>query len=813
MDALLMKRHPLSFGLLVALAAGPTLAQSPQEPGPTQDPGALDTIVVTGTRTSNRTLAESSSPIDVITPQALQATGTPELAAALSRTLPSLNFPRPAITDGTDAVRPAQLRGLAPDQVLVLVNGKRRHTTALINLNGSQGRGSSPADLNAIPISAIQRVEVLRDGASAQYGSDAIAGVINIVLKGSDSGGSASITGGQYSAGDGRTVQASGDVGFALGEGGALHLAAEARDQDQTDRAQPYVLTPGTTVRPATAPPPGKVVQRYGDPEIEQYAVSANASFEVNDYLSFYGFANASRRDALSNGFFRTALDTRNIQAIYPDGFLPQIRNIAEDRAFVAGLRGLTVLEWDVDLSYNYGNNDLSFDVENSLNRSLGPTSQRNFHAGSLEITQHVLNMDVTRSFDVGWLSSPLNVAWGLEWRGENFRQRAGETASWINGGVLLPGNVPAPSGAQVFPGFRPADAGDFNRESYAAYLDLEADLTDRFNLGIAVRSEEYSDFGSTTSGKVSGRFAFSDKVALRGTVATGFRAPSLQQQFFRSTATNFIGGVPFDIRTFRVNDPAAIALGAEPLKAEESTNVSLGLVLQPVENLYITLDAYRIDIDDRIMLSENLTSTAVRNFLNATVDPALGGGRYFTNAIDTRTRGVDLIGTYRWDIGDGQLDMTLGYNWNKTTVERIAPNPAALSAIDPTAVRIGRVEVGRLTVGAPRDKFQLGGNYSQGNWRFGANATRYGEFSVLFGNNPADTSRDQRFDAQWTLDLSGSYALGNWDFTLGADNVLDSYPDEVLFANSTNGQLPYSASSPNGFNGAYVYARIGYAW
>ncbi|TXI43643.1 MAG: TonB-dependent receptor [Lysobacter sp.] len=806
-----MTRHPLTLALSLVLAAGPALAQD--APADQDEAGTLETVVVTGTRAANRTVAESASPIDVITPQALEATGTTELATALSRALPSLNFPRPAITDGTDAVRPAQLRGLAPDQVLVLVNGKRRHTTALINLNGSQGRGASPVDLNAIPIAAIQRVEVLRDGASAQYGSDAIAGVVNIVLKGSDSGGSIAFNAGQYSAGDGRSYQASADAGFKLGAAGRLHLAAEVNDEDQTDRARPYVLAPGVTVRPATAPPPGVVVQRYGDPEIEQYALSGNAEFDATDTLTFYAFANASRRDALSNGFYRTALDTRNVPAIYPDGFLPQIRNIAEDRALVAGLRGVTSNDWNIDLSYNYGNNDLSFDVENSLNRSQGAASQRNFYAGALEISQHVLNLDVDKGYDVSWLSSPLTVAWGLEWRGEGFEQRPGEPNSYINGGVLLPGGTPAPSGSQVFPGFQPGDAGDFNRESYAAYLDLEADITEKFNLGLAVRAEDYSDFGDTTSGKLSARYAFSDAVALRGTISTGFRAPSLQQQFFRSTATNFIGGVPFDIRTFRVNDPAAVALGAEPLKAEESKNLSLGLVLQPVENLYITIDAYQIEIDDRIMLSENLTSTAVRTFLNTTVDPSLGGGRYFTNAIDTKTKGIDLIGTYRWDIGDGRLDLTAGYNYNKTTVERIAPNPARLAAIDPAAVRIGRVEVGRLTVGAPRDKFQLGGNYNLGNWSFGANATRYGEFSVLFGNNPADTSRDQTFDPQWTLDLSGSYSLGDVTFTIGADNVLDSYPDEVLFANSTNGQLPYSASSPNGFNGAYVYGRVGYKW
>ncbi|WP_290890995.1 TonB-dependent receptor [Arenimonas sp.] len=805
-----MRRHPLTLGLLFALAAQPVLAQ--EETAGQEEAAVLDTVVVTGTRAANRTVAESAAPIDVITPEALQATGTTELATALSRALPSLNFPRPAITDGTDAVRPAQLRGLAPDQVLILVNGKRRHTTALINLNGSQGRGSSPVDLNAIPIAAIERVEVLRDGASAQYGSDAIAGVVNVVLKGSGKGGSLAANVGQYSAGDGRSYQAQGDAGFALGASGKLHLAAEYVNRDQTDRARPYVLSPGVTVRPVTAPPPGEVVQRYGDPEIDQYALSANASFDVGDALTLYGFANASRRDALSNGFFRTAADSRNVPAIYPNGFLPQIRNIAEDRGAVLGLRGVVAGDWNLDISYNYGNNDLSFDVENSLNRSQGAASQRNFYAGALDIAQQVFNVDASKGYDVAWMDYPLNVALGAEWRGEEFTQSAGEPNSYLNGGQLVGGN-PTPSGSQVFPGFRPTDAGQFDRDSYAVYLDVEMPFNEAFTLAAAVRAEEYSDFGSTTSGKVSARYDFGDAVALRGTVATGFRAPSLQQQFFRSTATNFIGGVPFDIRTFRVNDAAAVALGAEPLRAEESTNFSLGLVLTPVQDLYVTIDAYRIDIDDRILLSENLTSTAVRAFLNATVDPSLGGGRYFTNAVDTRTRGVDVIGTYRWSLANSTLDLTAGYNYNKTTVERIAANPAVLVAIDPNAVRIGRVEVGRLTVGAPRDKFQLGGLWGVGNWKFGANATRYGEFSVLFGNNPADTSRDQTFDAQWTLDLSASYASGSWDFTLGADNVLDEYPEEVIFANSTNGQLPYSASSPNGFNGAYLYGRIGYRW
>ncbi|NZA28622.1 TonB-dependent receptor [Luteimonas sp. SJ-92] len=800
-----MQRRPLALALVLVLASPAALAQSStaDEPAPRDRATTLDTLIVTGTRVADRTVAESSSPIDIISPETLEATGTVELATALSRALPSLNFPRPAITDGTDAVRPAQLRGLAPDQVLVLVNGKRRHTTALINLNGSQGRGSSPVDLNAIPISAIERVEVLRDGASAQYGSDAIAGVINVVLKGSDAGGGIAARYGQHSAGDGEQYQLSGDGGIALGQAGFLHLAAQAGHQDQTDRARPFQ----GTVTPSSAPA-GVVVQRYGDPEVDSRAASYNLEISPAEGVVFYSFGTYSRRDALSNGFFRPAGDNRNIPEIYPDGFLPNIRNIADDRAGVLGMRGTTAGGTGIDISFNHGINHLTFDVENSLNRSLGPTSPTRFHSGALEVTQNVLNLDFNRPVDIG-LAYPLALAWGAEWRGEKFNQSPGDPASYADGNLILPDDSRAPPGAQVFPGFRPANAGQHDRHSYSAYLDAEADFGERFSAGLAVRYENYSDFGNTTSGKLSGRYAFSDAVALRGTVSTGFRAPSLQQQHFQSTATNFIGGVPFEVRTFAVDDPIAVALGSEPLKAEESTNFSLGLVLQPVEALYVTVDAYRIDIDDRIILSENLIGDAVTEFLEDRGIFGVTGGRYFTNAIDTRTRGIDLVGTYRWGLAAGNLDLTAGLNYNDTDIEAIAPNPPELETGDLDLERIGRVERGRVTVGAPSDKFFLSGTWHTGPWRFAAAATRYGEFEVL----NTDPARDQTFGAEWTLDVSASYAIDGWDFTLGADNVFNEYPDEVIFVNSNAGQLPYSAASPFGFNGAFVYARVGYTW
>ena len=824
-----MHRHPLPLAIALALVAPAVFAQTPT-PRSNDDATTLDQVIVTGTRITDRTVAESPSPIDIITPEALESTGTTELATALARVLPSLNFPRPAITDGTDAVRPAQLRGLAPDQVLVLVNGKRRHTTALINLNGSQGRGSSPVDLNAIPIASIERVEVLRDGASAQYGSDAIAGVINIVLKGGDQGGSLAARVGQYSAGDGETYQLSGDIGFKLGESGFVHLAGQAGHQDQTDRARPFILPPAglsppvTAPNPAVRPPLGQVVQRYGDPEVDQGAISYNAQLNPAEGVTFYSFGNFSKRDVISNGFFRPAGDARNNRSIYPNGFLPQINNVSEDRGLVFGLRAGTALGWDLDLSYNHGQNELTFDILNTLNRSLGASSPTRFYAGALEVTQNLLNLDLNRAFDVDWLEYPVNVSVGAEWRGEEFEQRPGEPDSYADTGLQIP--VPgsttgatqrAPGGSQVFPGFRPSDSGAYDRHSYSAYVDLEADFTDKFSAGLAGRFENYSDFGTTTSGKLSARYAFNDQIALRGTASTGFRAPSLQQQFFQSTATNFVGGVPFDVRTFAVNDPTAVALGAEPLKAEDSTSYGLGLVLQPVEALYVTVDAYRIDIADRISLSENLIdaapSTAVRDFLAARGIFGVTGGRYFTNALDTQTTGIDVIGSYRWALDTGNLELTAGYNYSKTTIEKIAANPPQLTSGGLNLQRIGRVERGRLTVGAPRDKTLLGAVWNSGNWSFSTTATRYGEFTVLFDATARTPTRDQTFDAQWTLDLSTSYKLDRWDFTLGADNVLDAYPDEVIYQNATFGQLPYSGSSPFGFNGALVYGKVGYKW
>ncbi|MDC7806112.1 TonB-dependent receptor [Luteimonas sp BLCC-B24] len=800
----MLRSHRLSLAVVAALAV-PTAAVAQQAPGDAQArTSTLDTLIVTGTRVADRTVAESQSPIDIITSEALTATGTTELATALARALPSLNFPRPALTDGTSAIRPAQLRGLAPDQVLVLVNGKRRHTSSLLNLNGTIGRGSAPVDLNTIPVSAIERVEVLRDGASAQYGSDAIAGVVNVVLKGASQGGSLSLSAGQYSAGDGKQTQIAGDTGLSLGDDrGFLHLSAQLGQQAETNRARPFAGTPGPT-QPAL----GQKAFVIGEPEVDFGAVGFNTDFALTERLRLYGFGTASNRDITSFAFFRAPGNTtQNIRSLYPDGFLPEINNISKDRSLVAGLKGFAG-DWNWDLSYNYGYNHLEFYTRNTLNASLGASSPTSFYDGALETTQNIVNLDVSRPLELG-LAYPATLSFGVEARNEKWNQSPGEFGSYANAGLGVPG---AAAGAQGFGGFAPNVAGAYDRDSYAVYAGLEADLTETFSAGAAARYEDYDDFGSQVSGKLSARYAFSDAVALRGTVSSGFRASSLAQQYFQTVSTTFLPGIttPFEIRTFPASSPVAQAFGAEALRPEESLSYSLGLVLQPADALYITVDAYQIDVDDRIALSSNLTGDAVRRLLESQGIFGITGGRYFTNAIDTRTRGIDVVGSYRWDLAASSVDLTAGYNHTRTEITRIAPNPAALTQNGLNLERIDRVEIGRIEDGFPRNKLLLSGTWNVDDWAFALATTRYGSVRTT----PNNAALDQEYGAKWLVDVSATFKPGDhWALTLGADNVLNAYPDENIFGNSTNGQFPYSNLSPFGFGGAFAYAKIAYTW
>ncbi|HYD44454.1 MAG TPA: TonB-dependent receptor, partial [Phenylobacterium sp.] len=596
--------------LLLAAASALTLVATGA--AAQDDEAAVEEVVVTGTRAEGRTRLDTLAPVDVINAQALSRQGTStELAQSLAALTPAVNFPRPAISDGSDHVRPATLRGLAPDQTLVLINGVRGHVGALVNVNGALGRGSTAFDLNTIPTVSISAVEVLRDGASAQYGADAIAGVINLRLREARSGGSLSANYGVYDtevktargerdANDGVTYSLSGWQGLPLGDEGFLTVSAEYVKRNPTNRSD--------YADPVALPAYGRpiVLGRFGDPELESWTVYANAGVPLSGGWELYGVAGYQDRESVSAATARAYNNSGNVPAIYPGGFLPQIASDIVDYNLIGGLRG-EAGGFELDFNISYGRNELEYVTQNSVNVTYGAASQTSFYAGDLAYDQFLVGVDAKKAIEVG-MASPLNVAFGVEYRHEGFEVGAGEPASYSKG----PFNG-APV-AQGFPGFQPSNITDEGRHSWGAYIDVEGNLTEAFSVAAAARFEDYSDFGSTLTGKLSARYDFNESFALRGSASTGFKAPALQQQYFSYTSTNLVttvvNGQPvsqlIEAGTFRVTDPVAIALGAKPLDAETSVNFSGGLVFR-TGGFELTADAYHINIDDRIVYSESL--------------------------------------------------------------------------------------------------------------------------------------------------------------------------------------------------------------
>lgn len=829
-----MKRNPLSLVIASLLLASPALFAEEDAAEETVVATTVDRIVVTGTRVAGRTATDTAVPVDIIDARTLETSGTTELMEALSSALPSFNFPRPGLTDGTDTVRPATLRGLGPDQTLVLVNSKRRHTAALVNVNGTIGRGSAAVDMNTIPIAAVGSLEVLRDGASAQYGSDAIAGVINVLLREANSGGSlrasygARVTdvtvpttpppaGATWSAPDqisrsitdGEVFTVGGWAGFNLTDNGFLTLSFEYKDQNRTERGgwdfrQQFPRVNGEfDPREATF---DRFNAWYGEPEVEQLSIFANMGVDLANGGRFYGWASYMNREALSAGFYRRALDVRNVIEIYPEGFLPQINPTVVDYSFAFGYAA-PVGNWDLDTSLVHGRNEMDFVITNTLNASIGPASATEFEAGGYRYSQTVFNTSAVRGFDVGNFHSPLNVAFGVEARRESYSITPGEPDSWRNGGRLLPNGQPAASGAQVFPGFRPENQIRASRDAVGAFIDLEAELTSQLLASAAVRAERYSDFGNALTGKVAMRYDFTEAFALRGSVQNGFRAPSLQQQFFTATSTNFINGIPFDITTFPAEDPVALALGSSALDAEDSLNFSLGAVI----NLgwgTLTIDGYQIEVDDRVVLSENLTQANVRQFLESQGFIGIGGGRFFINGVDTRTRGLDAV--LSWSTATtsaGMFDFVLAGNYNETSVRRI-PTTVPLEALSPPPTLFSRLNTLIFEEGNPRSTFSFNTNWTMDRWGGTLRARHFGR--VLVGaNNPA---LDYPLTSKVLFDIEGRVSLTErLQLAFGADNLLDEYPDAAPIALNTTGNTPFSNLSPFGRSGRFVYGRVVY--
>ncbi len=806
----------LALTVAAGLYAVPVFAQ-------TAAPATSDTteVVVTGTRTARRSRLDTLAPVDVVKSESLTTQGNPELAEGLSRIAPSISFPRPAVTDGTDSVRPAILRGLSPDQTLVLVNGKRRHASALVNINGSVGRGAAAVDLNTIPEAALNTVEVLRDGASAQYGSDAIAGVINLRLKTANHGGGASVAYGQYDTdvngtntsyhkADGGTVTVSAWQGFKLGSDGFLTVSGEWKDRHPTSRG-------GLDTR--LAPDPSSVTSRYGDPAERALTLFYNSEKPINDTWTAYSFGSYQNRYDQSAANFRPYNNTGNVLSIYPKGFLPMIDAHTKDYSLAGGMKGL-IGGWTSDFSLVYGDNELIYHTTHSVNSSYGAASQTGFYSGELHYNELVGDANFSKAFDVGF-AAPLDVAFGFEGRSERYQVEAGDVQSYSLGPV-----AGGQQGAQGFPGLFPVNVQDKSRTNVGAYLDLETSVTDKFSVAGALRTEHYSDFGDNTSGKFSARYDLMPSFAVRGSISTGFRAPSLQQQYFSSTATNFVNGVPLLIYTMPVSSPVAIALGATPLKPEKSTNFALGWVYHegPFE---MTVDGYEIKIKDRIILSENLIGKSGTTIANAGVYALLqpygvDAARFFMNGVDTTTKGIDVVAHYRFaPTSLGNFDLGVAANHTVATIDRF-PAINKLSSLPTPPALFARVNQNLLTGSTPAYKVTTTLDWKLGNFSAAGAVVYYSSVYVANSNAALDFTTGNKF----ITNLSGTYKLP-WmsAVSVGVDNLFDVYPKAVpiqTLAGSTsatlastgyNGAATWSARSPFGFNGRYIYAKVSKSW
>ena len=873
----IMRRTLLTMLALTASTlalATPAVAQN--TPAETVQDDPADTIVVTGNRIGGRTIADSPVPIDVIGGDQLMNTGATETNKVLNQLVPSFNFPQPSLTDGTDSLRPATLRGLAPDQTLVLINGKRRHQAALLNLNGSVGRGSSAVDLNQIPPIAIDRIEVLRDGASSQYGSDAIAGVINIQLSKRE-GISYSLTYGEYRTKmegvnevlgvantngiptimtpgggngdilqltqgdevdrrDGDTLTIASRLGLPIGEGGFFTFSLQYRDRDPTQRsgADPRRQYPiAGTANDARELAFDRFSHGYGDGKAIDYNMFVNAGMDIGANAELYAFGSYGIRDGIGAGFYRRANDARNrdfaastttFVPYYPNGFLPKIQSEIEDVSGAVGVKG-NVGGWNADLSVVYGSNQLDYDTINSFNVSLGGIdSPRRFDAGGIAFGQTTANFDVNRKIEVGFLSS-LGFAFGAEYRNENFKIRAGHPSGYVAGRFAANGAAP---GAQVFPGFQPANAIDISRNSYAAYVEVDAEVNDIFTIQAAGRYEHFSDFGDTWNGKVAARLEPIEGIAIRGSIATGFRAPSLAQQFFATTSTNstVVNGVAqlIDIVTVPATSAVGRALGGRQLEAESALNFAGGIALNPFRGFSLTADYYNIRIKDRVTLTENLTGPAVVALLQAAGIQGVTSARFFVNGVDTRTQGVDIVGSYRVpEMGFGRVVLTAGYNYNETKIISRAALPNPVLAGTPL---FGRQESFRLTDAQPRSKINLSADWDLGVVGAMIRTNRYGTVrSAVNGSLTAPLGTlvgDFEQTPKWITDVElRVHPIEGFTFAIGADNVFDIYPDRLPTGGATGAPgftpnsyfLPYSSLSPFGFNGRYLYGRAAFTF
>ncbi|PCH78425.1 MAG: TonB-dependent receptor [Flavobacteriaceae bacterium] len=853
----------------------------------------LDEVVLVGSRSTGRTIIDSPVPVDVIDVAKLASLGPQTtINEILNYVAPSFTSTTQTVADGTDHVDPASLRGLGPDQLLVLINGKRRHKSSLVNVNGTVGTGTVGTDMNSIPTAAISKIEVLRDGAAAQYGSDAVAGVINIILKKAtneltinlNTGANISQHSEKYGKGgmDGEKFVIDANYGIALGDnGGYINFTGSLENRGATNRSdamgqptytmfdiatrklgydQAFAMSPSVlSSYVAGLDPSLKAVYDTGiangdsfydiitsngsNGAVSEYELSQrgltrddfrmkvgqsklrggkffmNMELPLDDNGSvLYSFGGMSFRDGLSAGFFRRPAytDGRGSTNTLENGFLPHIASRVKDKSLAVGIKG-KIGEWNVDFSNTYGSNSFDFTIKNTVNATLGTSSPREFEAGGFSFGQNTTNLDISKFYED--TMKGLNVGFGVEYRIENYQEIAGEEASWASydkNGELVTQTTPdtdkiysyfgklVPGGAQVFPGYRPENEVDQNRNSYAGYVDVEADVSEALLISAALRYENFSDFGDTFNWKIATRYKITDDIALRAAVSTGFRAPDLHQIYFNATATQFIDGVPNEVGTFANNSRLANLLGIPKLKEETSGNLSIGLTAKlPDLGVKFTVDGYYVSVDNRVGLTRNYSppgdspASEIDNIFKAA---SAGKAKFFTNGYDTESTGIDIVITHKTSIGKGTLDNSLSGTFSKTEVK----NVKSIIGVEILDEKLK----GYIEDAMPRTKINLTNSYHIEKWNFLLRNVYFGSV-----NDPdfRGSATPVIYDAKIITDFTAVYDFSdNLKLAVGANNVLDVYPGEVPASSNYGRQFVFSRrTSQFGFNGRYVFGRV----
>ncbi|MGB3269770.1 MAG: TonB-dependent receptor [Rhodanobacter sp.] len=810
--------------VLAGTAAAQETAPAPAAPAdaaPTgqqqqkKDAVNLSQVIVTGTRTSDRTQSSSLVPVDVIPAQVLNDSGAVSLGNALDLAVPSLNFPLASMSDTFAFVRPFQMRGLNSDQVLILVDGKRWHSSALMLTLGQVGQGSQGVNINTIPIGAIDHIEVLRDGASAQYGSDALAGVINIILKKGATGGQVQGDYGKYSAGDGASSRLQSNLGFALGDKGWVRLSAQVGKQDPTNRA-------GVDNRPGFTELGRKF--QVGIANSNNYNTFLNWQYDITPKVQLYGYGHYGRLMAEPMAFYRYGMNAPEpksplMQYIFPDGdgFNPVEHGVSRDKSFVSGLRGHTESGWDWDTAVTWGANRVSYGTFNTVNFAFWNDfgySPTDIHDGTLTASQATFDFSMGKSLNDYW-----HLGFGAQYLHQGYKIVAGDLASYYVGTSGVTG------GAQGFAGWGPEDASNSTRHSVAEYAQLEGNITDRLSTSVAARHEDYSDFGTNLSYALSGRYDFDHGFALRGTYSTGFRAPGLGQQHASVTTSvsypegNSLG-LPEGIYLRGLVPPdnkTAQLLGSQPLKPETTRSATVGAVWAPTRNFTTTVDLYDIRLKNRILMSSSmsLVTDSVKDYLaaNGVVNSEYVALAYFTNAAEMRIKGIGIVTNYLKELANGgSFQTTINWSYHKNKVTKVLPNPAVLDALgDVGFQRITRSQAkGLLADQMPRSKFIWTNTWKTGNWGFTGTALRYGGVTEYSSTSYLN---DDIYPARWIFNLAANYYHDRWTFTLGSDNIFDTYPQKAPEGSNFHGIFPYPSSSPFGAQGAYVYGKVVYRW